>query len=48
MDIITILAIILLVGWALGFLAFSAGGFIHVLLVIAVIIFLFRLIRGGV
>jgi hypothetical protein len=48
MDIITILAIILLVGWALGFFAFSAGGFIHVLLVIAVIIFLFRLIRGGV
>ncbi len=48
MDIITILAIILIVGWALGFFAFSAGGFIHVLLVIAVIIFLFRLIRGGV
>lgn len=48
MDIITILAIILIVGWALGFFAFSAGAFIHVLLVIAVIIFLFRLIRGGV
>jgi hypothetical protein len=48
MDIITILAIILLVGWALGFFAFNAGGFIHVLLVIAVIVFLFRLIRGGV
>ena len=31
------MAVILLIGWALGFFYFSAGGFIHVLLVIAII-----------
>ncbi|HMC53826.1 MAG TPA: lmo0937 family membrane protein [Gemmatimonadaceae bacterium] len=41
------LAIILLVLWALGFLAFHvAGGFIHLLLVIAVIVIVYRLITG--
>ncbi len=41
------LAIILLILWALGFLAFHvAGGFIHILLVIALIIIVVRLITG--
>jgi hypothetical protein len=41
------LAIILLILWALGFFAFNvAGGLIHVLLVIAVIVVLYRLITG--
>jgi hypothetical protein len=41
------LAVILLVLWALGFFAFHAlGGFIHILLVIAIIVFLIRIIRG--
>jgi len=40
------IAVILLIGWALGFFVFSAGSLIHVLLVIAVIAILFRLIRG--
>jgi len=42
-----IIAVILLIGWALGFFVFSAGGIIHVLLVIAVIAILLRLIRGN-
>lgn len=46
MDLILIIAIILLIGWALGFFAFSATGFIHILLIAAVIIILLRLIRG--
>ena len=41
-----IIAVILLIGWALGFFVFSAGGIIHVLLVIAVIAIILRLIRG--
>lgn len=45
-DLLYFVAIILLIGWALGFFAFSAGGFIHILLVIAIIAVLFRLIRG--
>lgn len=41
------IAVVLLVMWLLGFLVFPiAGGIIHVLLVIAVIMILFNLIRG--
>ena len=41
------IAIILLVLWALGFFAFHvAGGLIHVLLVVALIVFVVNLIRG--
>jgi hypothetical protein len=41
------LAIVLLIMWALGFLAFHvAGGLIHVLLVLAIIVFLVRIIQG--
>ena len=40
-------AIVLLVLWALGMVsAYTLGGFIHVLLVIAVVMVLIRLIRG--
>ena len=42
-----LIAIILLVLWALGFIAFHVlGGFIHILLVVAVILFLIRVIQG--
>jgi hypothetical protein len=41
------IALILLVLWALGFFAFHvAGGLIHLLLVIAVIVVVVRLIQG--
>ena len=41
------IAIILLILWALGFLAFHvAGPLIHLLLVIAVIVILYHLITG--
>lgn len=41
------LAIILLILWALGFFAFHvAGGLIHVLLVIALIVIVWRLVTG--
>jgi hypothetical protein len=42
-----LIAVILLIGWALGFFVFSVGGLIHILLVIAIIAILLRLIRGG-
>jgi hypothetical protein len=42
-----IIGIILLVLWALGFFAFHvAGGLIHLLLVIAVIVVIVHLIQG--
>jgi hypothetical protein len=41
------IAIILLVLWALGMVTSSTiGGFIHILLVLAVIVILVRLIQG--
>jgi len=41
------LAIILIILWALGFLAFHVtSGLIHILLVIAVIVIIIRLITG--
>jgi fatty acid desaturase len=38
--------IILFILWALGLFAFHAGGLIHVLLVIAVIVLIVRLLQG--
>lgn len=41
------IAIILLILWALGFMtSYTMGGFIHVLLVLAVIVVLLRVIQG--
>ncbi|MEO5946862.1 MAG: lmo0937 family membrane protein [Chitinophagaceae bacterium] len=41
-----IIAVILLIGWLLGFFVFSAGSLIHILLVIAIIVIIFRVIQG--
>ena len=39
--------LILVILWALGMVtSYTLGGFIHVLLVLAVIVFLFRVISG--
>lgn len=44
---LTTIAVILIVLWLLGVLtSFTLGGFIHVLLVIAIIVILIRLING--
>ncbi len=41
------IAIILLVLWVLGLItSYSMGGFIHVLLVVAIVMFLIRIIQG--
>lgn len=45
-GLLYIIAVILIIGWAIGFFAYSAGGIIHILLVIAIIAILFKLIRG--
>jgi len=44
---LTTIAIILVVLWLVGFVGFHVvSGFIHILLVIAVILFLIRVIQG--
>jgi hypothetical protein len=45
-SILYILAVILIIGWLLGFFAFHAGSIIHVLLVLAVIAIVIRLVQG--
>ncbi len=45
-NLLYTIAVILVVFWAIGFFAYSAGSIIHILLVIAVIAILFRLIQG--
>lgn len=45
-NLLYAIAVILIIFWAIGFFAYSAGTIIHVLLVIAVIAILLRLIQG--
>ena len=42
-NLLYVIAVILIIAWAIGFIGYSVGGIIHVLLVIAV---LFRVIQG--
>lgn len=46
-GLLYLIALILVIGWAIGVFAYSLTGIIHVLLVLAVIAILFRLIRGS-
>lgn len=45
-NLLYTVAVILVIFWAIGFFAYSAGSIIHILLVIAIIAVLFRLIQG--
>jgi len=45
-SILYILAVILIIGWAIGVFAYAASGLIHILLVIAIIAFLIGIIRN--
>lgn len=46
-NILYLIAVILIIGWAVGFFAYSTGGIIHVLLVIAIIAIILNVIRGS-
>ena len=45
-NLLYVIAVILIILWAVGFLGYHAGGIIHILLVIALIAVLLRLIQG--
>ncbi|HMJ45852.1 MAG TPA: lmo0937 family membrane protein [Ferruginibacter sp.] len=45
-SLLYVVAIILIIGWAIGYFGFHATGLIHILLVIAVIAIILRIIRG--
>jgi hypothetical protein len=46
-NILYVIAVILVIFWAVGFLGYNAGGLIHVLLFIAFISVVLRIIKGG-
>jgi len=46
-NLLYIVAVILIIGWLLGFFAFHAGSIIHLLLVIAIIVIILRVIQGN-
>lgn len=45
-NLLYIVAVILVVAWLIGFVGYSTGGIIHILLVIAVIAIILRVIQG--
>ncbi len=45
-NLLYLIAVILIIAWAIGFIGYSVGGIIHVLLVIAIIAIIFRIIQG--
>jgi hypothetical protein len=45
-NLLYIIAIILVIGWAIGFIGYNVGGIIHILLVIAIIAVILRIIEG--
>jgi len=47
MDLLWTIAIILLILWLLGLVtSYTVGGFIHILLVLAIVVILIRIIQG--
>jgi predicted ferric reductase len=44
-NLLYVIAVVLVVIWAIGFFGYAAGGIIHVLLVIALVLFLLKFIR---
>ena len=47
-NLLYLVAVILVIAWAIGFLGYNAGGIIHILLVLAIVAILLRVIRRTV
>lgn len=45
-NILYIVAVILIIFWAIGFFAYAVGSIIHLLLVLAVVAIIIRIIQG--
>jgi hypothetical protein len=44
-NLLYAIAVILVIIWAIGFFGYAAGGIIHILLVIAIVMILLKVIR---
>jgi len=45
-NLLYVIALILIICWAIGYIGYGAGGLIHILLVIALIAVVLRAIQG--
>jgi len=45
-NLLYIMAVIMLIFWAIGFFAYNIGGIIHLLLIVAIIAVILRIIQG--
>lgn len=45
-NLLYLIAVILIIMWAIGFVGYHTGGIIHILLVIAIIAVILRVIQG--
>jgi hypothetical protein len=45
-NILYFIAVILVISWLIGIIGYGAGGLIHILLVIAIVVVLLRIIQG--
>jgi hypothetical protein len=45
-NLLYLVAVVLIISWALGFFVYNTGGLIHILLVIAIVAILLRIISG--
>ena len=46
-NLLYLIAVVLIIFWAIGFFAYSVGAIIHILFVIAIIAILLRIIQGN-
>jgi Family of unknown function (DUF5670) len=44
-NLLYLIAVILVIAWAIGYFGYHAGGLIHILLVIAIIAVILKIIR---
>lgn len=45
-NLLYVLAVLIVIGWLIGFIGYSAGGLIHILLIIALVSLLLGIIQG--
>ncbi|MCX6220775.1 MAG: lmo0937 family membrane protein [Bacteroidota bacterium] len=45
-NLLYVVAVILIIAWAIGFVGYGTGGIVHILLVIALIAVILRVIQG--
>jgi hypothetical protein len=44
-NLLYVIALILIIVWAIGFIVYNTGGFIHVLLAIALVVIIIKVIQ---